>query len=93
VNPAKFTLICNELEWLGRVLRNGKVLADPSYVAGVTALQAPQDAGSLATFLGMIGWLAGNVPRLAEIRQPLVDALAVFNVALIVHLSLQTAPL
>jgi hypothetical protein len=24
----------------------------------------------------MIGWLAGNVPRLAEIRQPLVDALA-----------------
>jgi hypothetical protein len=26
--------------------------------------------------LGMIGWLAGNVPRLAEIRQALVDVLA-----------------
>ncbi len=42
----------------------------------LTALQVPRDAGSLATFLGMIGWQAGNVPRLAEIRQPLVDALA-----------------
>ena len=35
-----------------------------------------QDAGSLCTFLGMIGWLAGNVPHLAEIRQPLVHVLA-----------------
>ncbi len=35
VNPAKFTIICNELAWLGRVLRDGKVLVDPSYVAGV----------------------------------------------------------
>jgi hypothetical protein len=33
VNAAKLTLICNELEWLGRVLRDGKVLVDPSYVS------------------------------------------------------------
>ena len=76
VNPDKLTLICNELAWLGRVLRDGKVLVDPSYVAGVTELHIPQDAGSLSTLLGIIGWLAGNVPRLAEIRQPLVDVLA-----------------
>jgi hypothetical protein len=53
VNPAKFTLICDQLEWLGRVLR-GKVVVDPSYVAGVTVLHTPQDAGSRSTFLGMI---------------------------------------
>jgi hypothetical protein len=76
VNPAKLQLIVQELVWLGRLLRDGKVLLDPSYVAGVTALHKPADAGSLSTFLGMIGWLAGNVPRLAEIRQPLVDVLA-----------------
>ena len=51
-----------------RVLRDGKVLVDPSYVAGVTALLAPQDAGSLSTFMGVTDWPAGNVPRLAEIR-------------------------
>ncbi len=58
---------------------DGKVLVVPSYIAGVTALQAPQapqDAGSLFTFLGMIGWLTGNVPHLAEVQLPLVDALA-----------------
>jgi hypothetical protein len=76
VNPAKFQLIVEELTRLGRLLRDGKVLLDPSYVAGVTALHKPADAGSLLTFLGMIGWLAGNVPGLAEIRQPLVDVLA-----------------
>jgi hypothetical protein len=53
VNPAKFQLIVEELTWLGRLLRDGKGLLDPSYVAGVTALHKPADAGSLSTFLGI----------------------------------------
>lgn len=42
VSPVKFTLICDQLEWLGRMLHDGKVLLDPSYMAGVTAPLAPQ---------------------------------------------------
>ena len=32
----------DQLEWLGRMLHDGKVLLNQSYMAGVTAPQAPQ---------------------------------------------------
>jgi hypothetical protein len=48
VTPAKLQLIVEELVWLGRLLRGGKLLRDPSYVAGVTALHKPADAGLVA---------------------------------------------
>jgi hypothetical protein len=48
VNPAKFQLIVEELVWLGRLLRDGKVLLDPSYVEGVTALHKQTGGRRLA---------------------------------------------
>jgi hypothetical protein len=74
VSPAELTLICNELEWLGRVLRDGKVLIEPSYFAISRASRRCKRRRTRARF-SSIGWLAGKVPRLAEVRQPLVGVL------------------
>jgi hypothetical protein len=68
-NPGKCTLITTCLVWVGRLLRRGTVSLDPEQVDALAAAVAPRSLAELATFIGLIGWLAehlrlpGIVPR------------------------------
>jgi hypothetical protein len=54
--------------WLGRMLHNGKVVLDPSYMAGVTAPQAP-DGVRLATTVLATTVLATTVLATKRVEQ------------------------
>lgn len=67
------------LKFLGHVLDQDGIRADPEKTSAITQMRAPTTVTELRRFLGMANQLGKFTPRLAELTQPLRELLSKSN--------------
>ena len=73
VNKCQFS--CSQIPFLGQVLTEDGVRADPEKVAAIQKAPTPQNVGDIHRFLGMVNQMGKFAPNLAEKTKPLRDLL------------------
>ncbi len=73
LNPAKFQPLSERLSFVGRVITKDGISVDPAYVEGIAGMAPPPTCAALATFLGMLTWLADSLPNIQRIMAPLQE--------------------
>lgn len=76
LNPEKCKFSCKQLDFLGHVIDENGVRADPAKTSALQQMQAPQNVTELRRFLGMANQLGKFSPQLAAITQPLRELLS-----------------
>ncbi|KAH9180909.1 hypothetical protein AeNC1_017115, partial [Aphanomyces euteiches] len=71
LHPDKCEFFLPEVTWCGRVISSAGISHDPQRIQGLLDLPPPTTAGDLQQFLGAVGWMRGNIPRFAELTEPL----------------------
>ena len=75
LNANKCQFSCNQLPFLGQVLTQEGVKADPDNVTALHKVPTPQNVGDIRRFLGMVNQMGKFTPNLAERTKPLRDLL------------------
>lgn len=75
LNLAKCQFCKTEVRYLGFVLTNNGLTIDPKRAEDILAVQVPENAKELKTFLGMVNYVARFIPNMSEISSPLRDLL------------------
>ena len=71
LKPAKCKLLQREVEFLGHVVSNHGIQADPKKVAAVTEFPKPTDLRALRAFLGLTSYYRRFVPCFSSVASPL----------------------
>ncbi|KAI2662005.1 Retrovirus-related Pol polyprotein from transposon opus [Labeo rohita] len=75
LNKDKCVFRQNELHFLGQVVDENGVRADPEKVKAIAELKAPKNMHELKRVLGMINYMGKYIPHLASLRGPLYELL------------------
>lgn len=75
LNQAKCKLKQRHVRFLGHLIDEAGVRADPNKVTGIGNFPQPQNATELKRFLGMVNYLAKFVPELSTVAHPLYELL------------------
>ena len=81
LKPSKCCLARTEVEYLGHVVSQGGVAADPKKVEAVQAYPAPTNLKSLRSFLGLASYYRRFIPNFSSVARPLhIHVLTLKNV-------------
>ena len=75
LNARKCSFFAKQIKYLGHVISDGTIRADPSMIEAVKTAAKPHDIPSLRSFLGLTGWLRRVVRYYAAIATPLTNLL------------------
>ena len=75
LNVDKCQFSCSQLPFLGQVVTQDGVQADPDKVAAIQEVPAPQNVEDVRRFLGMVNQMGKFTPNLADRTKPLRDLL------------------
>ena len=76
INAKKCNFLCTEsmpIEWLGSVIKHGKVLTDPKKVEAIKNITPPKSVKELQAFIGAVGFHRRHIPRLSDVINPLIE--------------------
>ena len=76
LNPEKCKFSCHEVDFLGHIINEKGIRADPAKSLAIRELQVPQDISELRRFMGMVNQLGKFSSQLATITQPLRELLS-----------------
>ena len=76
LNPQKCEFSKNKLTFLGHVIDESGVTADPEKTQAIVEMNPPTNVLELRRFLGMANQLGKFTPNLAEMTQPLRELLS-----------------
>ncbi len=76
LNPEKCSFSQTQLKFLGHIVNEKGVSADPEKTAAVRGMKAPTNVSELRRFLGMVNQLGKFSHNLAELCQPLRELLS-----------------
>ena len=79
LNDQKCEFSNTSIKFLGHIVSNQKIKADPDKIDAIVNMSPPTDITSLRRFLGMINQLAKFLPNLAKITKPLGELLVKSN--------------
>ena len=79
LNPQKCEFGKRSLKFLGHMIDETGIRADPDKTTAVTEMSAPTTVPELRRFLGMVNQLGKFTPNLAELTQPLRELLSKSN--------------
>ena len=71
LNKAKVKLRCEEVPFLGDLITNDGVNADPAKIRAVLEMPTPTDVASVRWFIGYTNYLSKFLPRLSDVCEPL----------------------
>lgn len=71
LNKAKVKLRCEEVPFLGDLITNDGVNADPAKIRAVLEMPTPTDVPSVRWFIGFTNYLSKFLPRLSDVCEPL----------------------
>lgn len=71
LNPDKFDFKADEVKFMGHILTNDGLKADPDKVTAVKNMPVPESVVSLQRFIGMVKYLAKFLPALSDMSEPL----------------------
>ena len=76
LNPEKCEFSCKKIKFLGHVIDETGIKADPEKTSAIRQMQAPTNVSELRRFLGMVNQLGKFSPNLATLTQPLRELLS-----------------
>ena len=71
LNKDKCKFLMKELPYIGHLITNGGVKADPGKIRAITEMKAPIDSDGVRRFLGHVNYLAKFVPNCSAECEPL----------------------
>lgn len=71
VNVRKAKFFCEEISFLGNIVKQDSVTIDPERTTNVRNVKPPRNVKDVMKFLGMIGFFAKYIKNYAEICEPL----------------------
>ena len=71
LNPEKFKFKVRSVKWMGHILSDQGLKADPDRIKAMTEFPAPTSVPELKRFLGMVGYLSRFLPNVSEVLAPL----------------------
>ncbi|KAK2713629.1 hypothetical protein QYM36_009489 [Artemia franciscana] len=72
-NPEKCGLGQKSIPYFGHIISGNGIHPDPQKVIALKGMRPPSTKDKLQTVLGMINYLAQNIPNLSSLNQPLHD--------------------
>lgn len=75
INVEKSKFCVTEVRYLGHVVGNGIIRADPEKISAITEFPTPRSVKQVRRFLGMSGWYRKFIRNYAAISTPLTDLL------------------
>ena len=63
----------SQVLFCGKVIRSGKILADPDNISVVKGMKPSKTLREVRRILGFFGYFRGQIPNYAEIAKPLTD--------------------
>lgn len=63
----------NEVKYMGQVISDKGIKADPSHIKGKVDMHVPNSKGEVKRLLGMVNFLSKFIPYLSQINAPLRD--------------------
>lgn len=76
INVEKSKFCMKELRYLGYIVGNGCLKADPDKVAAILEFPAPATVRQVRRFLGITGWYRRFIANYADIAAPITDLLS-----------------
>lgn len=76
INVKKSKFCMKEIRYLGHVVGNGCIKADPGKVEAITKFPVPRTVRQVRSFLGMCGWYQRYISGFASIAAPITNLLA-----------------
>lgn len=80
INWKKAKLICQEIEYLGHLVRNGEVQPTPEKTDAVLRYPMPTTVRQVHSFIGLTSYFRKYIPYYASIAKPLTDLLRKDNI-------------
>ena len=74
-NEEKCEIGKTELKFLGHVIDQNGIKADPKKVQAIQEMRTPENVSDLRRFIGMMNQLGKFSPKLSELSQPLQELL------------------
>ena len=71
LNADKFRCKVRSVKWMGHILSDQGLKADPARVQAITDMPVPTSVPELKRFLGMVGYISRFLPNLSEVLAPL----------------------
>ena len=75
INRSKSKFLHPELTWIGHVISEQQLKADPKKIEAITSFKTPETKEDLQRLLGMVNYLAKFCPGLSVLTSPLRDLL------------------
>ena len=69
----KCDLMMDELEVLGHIIKEGKIIPAPEKIRHITDFRTPGSKKELQQFLGSVNYIGGHLPHLATLEAPLTE--------------------
>ena len=79
LNPEKCEFVKETLKFLGHVINEKGISADPDKTAAIQQMPPPKDISELQRFLGMVNQMGKFSPKLADLTQQLSELLSKKN--------------
>jgi len=79
VNISKCKFFKKDLRFLGYIIDDGKLKADPEKLLAISEFPVPDKPKKLRRFLGMAGWYRMLIPNFSIVTGPLTDCLKLGN--------------
>ena len=79
LNSEKCTFAQSSVQFLGHVIDEHGIKADPNKVSAIVRFTTPSNVGDVRRFLGMINQLSKFAPNLADMTQPMRELLVKTN--------------
>lgn len=74
-NSEKYQFRVNQVKYMGFIISDKGIKADPSNVRAITELEKPVNKSDVRRFLGMVNFLSKFIPNVSQITAPLRELL------------------
>lgn len=75
INVDKSKFVMKSIRYLGHIIGNGEIKADPNRVQAITEFPSPKTIRQTRRFLGMTGWYRRYIDNYAAVSAPITDTL------------------
>ena len=71
LNPLKCKFNVEEVKYVGNIITNRGIKADPDKISAIVDMRPPEDKKAAQRFLGMVTYLGKYIPNLSELTAPI----------------------